>query len=315
MRLVQNKFTKILAVSAVLSLAIILRSPQAEAAACVAPATDYGSVTSTINVTSAGTYRVWSRIQQPNSTSNSYSLEIDGSTCHNAVGGNASLAVNTWNWVDYKAGNSATKVTVTLSAGTHSIKMIGDSDGLLLDRVILTSVNTDGTTCTPDNVSKGDNCVTVANVAPTVSVSASPSSGTAPLNTTLTATPADSDGTIASVEFFRGTTSLGSKTSAPWTWPITGLTAGSYTYSAKATDNDGSTTASSPITVTSNAAQTFGAGDTGLTPGRVDLDDLLAVINHWNMSGQSRINGELKNTDGLNKVNLDDLLEVLNNWN
>lgn len=312
MRLAKNKIVHILTLSAFVALAIVVRSPQAEAAACATPATDFGSVTSTITVTSAGNYRVWSRIQQPNSTSNSYSLEIDGSTCHNAVGGNAALAVNTWNWVDYKAGNSGTKVNVTLSAGNHTIKMIGDSDGLLLDRVILTSINTDGTTCTP--TSTGDNCVTVANVAPTVSVSASPTSGTAPLNTTLTATPADSDGTITNVEFFRGTTSLGSKTSAPWTWPITGLAAGSYTYSAKATDSDGAVTTSGNVTVTANAPPSYGPGDTGLTPGRVDLDDLLAVINHWNSTGQTRANGELKNTDGLNRVNLDDLLEVLNNW-
>ena len=136
------------------------------AAACAAPTTDYGSVTSPITVTTPGNYRVWSRIQQPNSTSNSYSLEIDGSTCYSAVGGNASLAINTWNWVDYKAGNSATKVDVSLSAGNHTIKMIGDSDGLLLDRIILLESSN---TCVPDNITPvlngpqpGDKCTNSA---------------------------------------------------------------------------------------------------------------------------------------------------------
>lgn len=57
----------------------------------------------------------------------------------------------------------------------------------------------------------------------------------------------------------------------------------------------------------------YNAGDSGVTPGKVDLDDLLAVLNHWNQTGQTRQNGDLSNGDGI--VNLDDLLKVLNNWN
>ncbi|MCX6727614.1 MAG: dockerin type I domain-containing protein [Candidatus Saccharibacteria bacterium] len=312
MRLAKNNIVHILALSGFVALAIIVRSPRAEAAACAAPTTDYGSVTSTINVTSAGNYRVWSRIQQPSTTANSYSLEVDGATagaiCHNSIGGNAGLAINTWNWVDYKAGNSATKVDVTLSAGSHTIKMIGDSDGLLLDRVILTSINTDGTTCTP--TSTGDNCVTVANVAPTVSVSASPTSGTAPLNTTLTATPADSDGTITSVEFFRGTTSLGTKTAAPWTWPITGLAAGSYTYTAKATDNDGAATSSSNVTVTANAPPTNKPGDAN-GDGVINIYDASILSLNWNLTGRTFAQGDF---DGNGTVNIYDASILSINW-
>ncbi len=59
---------------------------------------------------------------------------------------------------------------------------------------------------------------------------------------------------------------------------------------------------------------TYTKGDSGLTPGKVDLDDLLAVINNWNKTSQTRDKGELTNSDNLNIVNLDDLLAVINNW-
>ncbi|MCX7806675.1 MAG: Ig-like domain-containing protein, partial [Planctomycetota bacterium] len=56
------------------------------------------------------------------------------------------------------------------------------------------------------------------NVPPTVSIT-SPSSGatfTAPANITITANAADSDGSIAKVEFFNGSTKLGEDTTSPY---------------------------------------------------------------------------------------------------
>src|SRR5437667_12724239 len=65
---------------------------------------------------------------------------------------------------------------------------------------------------------------------PTVSLTAPANNAVfpAPANITLTATATDSDGTVSSVEFFRGSTSLGIKTSAPYilTWSNAG--AGTY---------------------------------------------------------------------------------------
>jgi hypothetical protein len=42
------------------------------------PATTYGQVTQNVSVDTAGTYRAWSRIKAPNTTANSYYLQIDG---------------------------------------------------------------------------------------------------------------------------------------------------------------------------------------------------------------------------------------------
>ncbi|WP_426491038.1 Ig-like domain-containing protein [Hymenobacter sp. 102] len=97
------------------------------------------------------------------------------------------------------------------------------------------------------------------NQAPTVSLAAASSS--VPVNTALalTATAADADGSVAKVEFFSGATKLGEDTSAPFQLSWTPTAAGSVSLTAKATDNAGASTTSSPVAVTVNpvAAATF----------------------------------------------------------
>lgn len=91
-----------------------------------------------------------------------------------------------------------------------------------------------------------------ANSLPTISLS-SPAAGTspfAPAKIVLTAAASDSDGTIAKVEFFEGTTLLGTVTSAPYTLNWANVAAGSYSVTAKATDDLGGTTESTPLSLT-----------------------------------------------------------------
>jgi chitinase len=66
----------------------------------------------------------------------------------------------------------------------------------------------------------------------------------------LAANATDADGTVTRVEFFNGTTKLGEDTTAPFaiTWNVGA--AGTYTITARATDNAGATTTGSPVTVT-----------------------------------------------------------------
>jgi len=69
-----------------------------------------------------------------------------------------------------------------------------------------------------------------------------PSNGvvlSAPAAMALAATAADSDGNIANVKFFQGTTSLATVTSSPYSVAVSNLAAGDYTFSAVATDNGG----------------------------------------------------------------------------
>ncbi|MCX7146239.1 MAG: Ig-like domain-containing protein, partial [Sulfuritalea sp.] len=86
---------------------------------------------------------------------------------------------------------------------------------------------------------------------PTVTLT-SPIDGTvgiAPASFTLTANAADTDGTIAKVEFFNGTALLGTATSAPYTLNWDAVSPGNYSLTAKATDNLGVQTTSAAINV------------------------------------------------------------------
>ncbi|MGZ5780526.1 MAG: Ig-like domain-containing protein, partial [Burkholderiaceae bacterium] len=93
--------------------------------------------------------------------------------------------------------------------------------------------------------------ITVApNMPPTISFSATPTNAMAPASITLTATATDSDGTIASVAFYNGTTLLTTLTSAPYTTTWGNVSVGTYNLMAVATDNNGAATTSNSITVT-----------------------------------------------------------------
>ncbi len=74
-----------------------------------------------------------------------------------------------------------------------------------------------------------------------------------PATVDLAATASDSDGTVAKVEFFNGTTKLGEDTTAPYGFTWSGVTPGTYTLTARATDDLGGTTTSAAVTITVSA--------------------------------------------------------------
>ena len=87
---------------------------------------------------------------------------------------------------------------------------------------------------------------------PTVTVTR-PSDGarySAPAAFTLEATATDSDGRVAGVEWYQGTTRLGVVANSPFGLAVTDLAVGAYTFRAKAVDDLGAATTSLPITVT-----------------------------------------------------------------
>jgi hypothetical protein len=94
-----------------------------------------------------------------------------------------------------------------------------------------------------------------SNQAPTVSLTA-PANGTtfsAPATINLAANAADADGTVTKVEFFQGSTKLGEDLTSPYSFSWTNVPAGTYSLTAKATDNANATTTSTAVTVTVNA--------------------------------------------------------------
>jgi hypothetical protein len=73
---------------------------------------------------------------------------------------------------------------------------------------------------------------------------------TAPATVSLGATASDADGTVTKVGFFNGSAKLGEDTTAPYSLTWSGVAAGTYTITARATDDLGATTTSAPSTIT-----------------------------------------------------------------
>jgi hypothetical protein len=102
--------------------------------------------------------------------------------------------------------------------------------------------------------------VTSSNSSPSVTLTQPTDGATfaAPATVNLAATASDPDGTVTKVEFFNGSTKLAEDTTAPYSFTWSGVPAGSYTLTARATDDLGATTttAASTITVAANSAPT-----------------------------------------------------------
>ena len=129
------------------------------AAACAAPASDYGVVSHTINVPEVATYRIWTRMAAPDSTRNTYMLEVDGAECFE-VGGSA-VPVYTNSSGPYFVNNSSNwryqttegvSIDINLASGNHQLRLIGTHADVVIDRLIITQ----DTACVPTG--DGDNC-------------------------------------------------------------------------------------------------------------------------------------------------------------
>jgi chitinase len=90
------------------------------------------------------------------------------------------------------------------------------------------------------------------NTPPVVTLTA-PASGatyTAPATVTITATASDADGSVSKVGFYNGSTLLSEVTAAPYSYTWSNVAAGTYTITAKATDNASAVTTSGAVTIT-----------------------------------------------------------------
>jgi regulation of enolase protein 1 (concanavalin A-like superfamily) len=91
-----------------------------------------------------------------------------------------------------------------------------------------------------------------SNQPPTAALTAPANGATynAPATIAMTATASDPDGSIARVDFYAGSTLLGSDTSSPYAFSWSGAPTGTHTLTAVARDNAGSSTTSAPVNVT-----------------------------------------------------------------
>ena len=108
-----------------------------------------------------------------------------------------------------------------------------------------------GTTCNGGGGGGGTGTISVSLTSP-----ASGATYTAPATIPLAATATESGGTISKVEFFNGTTLLGTTTSSPYTFNWSSVAAGTYSLTAEAFDASGATATSSAVSVTVSPAST-----------------------------------------------------------
>jgi phosphatidylserine/phosphatidylglycerophosphate/cardiolipin synthase-like enzyme/regulation of enolase protein 1 (concanavalin A-like superfamily) len=171
-------------------------------------------------------------------------------------------------WV--KLARSGSTISAYESADGSTWTLVG-SDSFTMNTDVLVglalSSHISGTLATAnfDNVSLSS----APNNPPAVSMT-SPTGGatyTAPASITVSASASDTDGTIARVDFFANSTSIGTATTSPYTISWNNVAAGSYSITAVATDNSGATTTSAPVSVT------VGTNNTGALPsGWLDAD-------------------------------------------
>jgi aryl-phospho-beta-D-glucosidase BglC (GH1 family) len=175
-----------------------------------------------VNVSSTGSYNFEFRTASTGSAS-AIRMEVDGAD----VTGSIALA-NTGGWQTW---GSKTVSNISLTAGSHIIRLFTVTGGFNINYVNVTPA--------------------VANQAPSVSISspADGSSFTSPASIGLTANASDKDGNITKVDYYNGTSLIGTSTTSPYSFIWNNVAKGSYSISAKATDNGGAVTTSASITV------------------------------------------------------------------
>lgn len=162
-----------------------------------------------------------------------------------------------WNYSDDQRTGAVWNIG-TCSSGPWTVNNLKPAGVWVRDKIL-----------SPADDFPGDN-----NTAPEVSIT-SPEFGDTFLegnSITITADALDVDGIITGVEFFNGTTSLGVDNGSPYSISITGAE-GTYTLTAVATDDKGSTTTSEEIIITVLVPQSPFGGSAQAIPGTLEAED------------------------------------------
>ncbi len=146
--------------------------------------------------------------------------------------------------------------------------------------------------------------VPLPNSPPTVMLTSPANDATFPADgdITIQAGASDSDGSVVQVQFFAGPNLLGTATDSPYLLVWTNVPAGAYSLTARATDNQGATTTSSPISI-AVASPTVSAAT--LVDPVVSGKQL-----SFSFPTQSGVNYTAQFTDSLNPINWQTLTNV-----
>ena len=182
-----------------------------------------------------------------------------------------------------RAGDQYTLSWTGVAAGTYSLTA--------------RATNGKGDTDLSDPVS-----ITV-NALPSVSLT-SPSSNAAfkaPANIPLAVQAADTDGSIANVEYFHGTTSITSLSAPPYSFVWTEVPQGTYALTARVTDNLGGavTSVAVNVTVTAAEAKLYYIHVDHLNTPRLVADDQQRTVWRWDQQEPFGVNVPDENPSGV----------------
>jgi len=177
----------------------------------------------------------------------------------------------------YNPTTLACTTSINIAAGTYYLSVDGIGAGLATatgytDYASMGSYSISGTI--PQSAT--------VNILPNVAITnpLNNASIDGPSTVLLTATATDPDGTIKLVEFFNGTTKLGEDATSPFTFSWPNVALGSYTLSAKATDNLNGTSTSTAITITVKKA------DCNVSDSLVRYKAVIGTLGSYNNSGR-----------------------------
>jgi hypothetical protein len=184
------------------------------------------STSPTVSITAPANNASFTAPATVNITANA--SDADG-TISNVKFYNGTTLLNTDNTAPYSFS------WTSVAAGTYSITAVA------------TDNSNKSTTSTAVSITVGN-----SNASPSVSITApaNNASFTAPATVNITANAADTDGSIANVKFYNGTTLLNTDNTSPYSFSWTSVAAGTYSITAVATDNGGLSTTSTAVSIT-----------------------------------------------------------------
>jgi hypothetical protein len=179
---------RVLSVPILLTAIWYAHSPQAFAACAPLP-TAKGTATFSVAIPASGTYRFWVHEYSPSANVNGVYAQVD-TYCQTTVGDSATIPVGQFSWIDYQNANAASKMDLTLNAGTRTVTLAGLDQGVGIDKVMFVS----DLSCVPTG--QGDNCGSTTTPS---SPPPAPSGGTpAAIVPSSSGTPAQPNGTPVS---------------------------------------------------------------------------------------------------------------------
>jgi hypothetical protein len=239
----------------------------------------------TFSASAGQPYHIWLRMKADNDSTSNDSVHVQFNDSITSAGfpiarigtinsaaivlqdGSAGQSPQGWGWADNGFGALGAHVYFEAS-GTHTLRIQQREDGATVDQIV---ISPDAYLTTAPGPRRDDTTILAAATAPSstnqpplVALS-SPVSGStfmAPATIALVATASDPEGRLARVEFYDGSTRLGTATTPPYAFSWTSVPAGTYSLTALAIDADGGQTTSAAVNVTVGSAS-FTAQDIG----------------------------------------------------